>query len=95
MSLTREAVVEAHLGEYKEYSIDVFHMVYFYHFVELMQLTGVSAILRFPMPDLEDDEEGEPSDSDWPTVDTEYVAYIICLSLNMLFFTIYNHNWIN
>nr|WRK57539.1 Pelo protein [Recilia dorsalis] len=31
---------------------------------QLMQLTGVAAILRFPMPDLEDDEDGEESDSD-------------------------------
>lgn len=29
-----------------------------------MQLTGVAAILRFPMPDLEDDEEGDDSESD-------------------------------
>lgn len=29
-----------------------------------MQLTGVAAILRFPLPDLEDEEEGEESDTD-------------------------------
>lgn len=27
------------------------------HFSELSQITGVAAILRFPMPELEDDEE--------------------------------------
>ncbi|XP_054290265.1 protein pelota [Macrosteles quadrilineatus] len=31
---------------------------------QLMQLTGVAAILRFPLPDLEDEEEGEESDTD-------------------------------
>lgn len=31
---------------------------------ELMQLTGVAAILRFPMPDLDDEEEVGGSDSD-------------------------------
>lgn len=31
--------------------------------VELDQLTGIAAILRFPMPELEDESDGE-SDSD-------------------------------
>ncbi|XP_046686902.1 protein pelota-like [Homalodisca vitripennis] len=31
---------------------------------QLMQLTGVAAILRFPMPDLDDEDEREGSDSD-------------------------------
>lgn len=29
-----------------------------------MQLTGVAAILRFPMPDLDDEEDEGGSDSD-------------------------------
>lgn len=34
-------------------------------FAELGQLTGVAAILRFPIPGLDDEEEDEePSDSD-------------------------------
>lgn len=32
----------------------------FFRYTELMQLTGVAAVLRFPMPELED----EPLDSD-------------------------------
>lgn len=31
--------------------------------LELEQLTGIAAILRFPMPELEDESDGE-SDSD-------------------------------
>lgn len=34
-----------------------------YKFSELSQITGVAAILRFPMPELEDEEE-EDSDPD-------------------------------
>lgn len=34
-----------------------------FSFLELSQITGVAAILRFPMPELEDDEE-EDDDSD-------------------------------
>lgn len=34
-------------------------------YLELSQITGVAAILRFPMPELEDDEE---DDSDECTV---------------------------
>jgi len=45
-------------------------MLYFYHFrikcifiyLELSQITGVAAILRFPMPELEDDDEEEDDD---------------------------------
>lgn len=34
-------------------------------FTELDQLTGVAAILRFPMPELEDsDEDGDDANSD-------------------------------
>lgn len=39
----------------------------FFVFIELAQLTGVAAILRFPMPELEDSDDEEPnnqSDSD-------------------------------
>lgn len=32
--------------------------------VELAQLTGIAAILRFPMPELEDDDDEEGNDSD-------------------------------
>jgi len=45
----------------------------FYHFLikfifiylELSQITGVAAILRFPMPELEDDEEEDDDDDDF------------------------------
>lgn len=41
------------------------NIIFFFHFTELAQLTGVAAILRFPMPELEDSEnEEEDSDSD-------------------------------
>lgn len=32
--------------------------------LELSQLTGVAAILRFPMPELEDEDEDEDDDND-------------------------------
>lgn len=31
-------------------------------FLELEQLTGVAAILRFPMPELDEDDESETED---------------------------------
>lgn len=31
-------------------------------FIELEQLTGVAALLRFPMPELEDDNEDSEAD---------------------------------
>lgn len=34
--------------------------------LELSQITGVAAILRFPMPELEDDEEEDDSDECTP-----------------------------
>lgn len=34
-------------------------------FVELEQLTGVAAILRFPMPELEDEESDNDEKADW------------------------------
>lgn len=48
------------------------HYVHYFNFhfknvfihPELSQITGVAAILRFPMPELEDDEEEEDDDSD-------------------------------
>ena len=41
-------------------SLDNFHF-----FTELSQLTGIAAILRFPLPELEDtDEEDDGDDSD-------------------------------
>lgn len=32
------------------------------NFTELDQLTGIAAILRFPMPELEDENDSEDSD---------------------------------
>lgn len=32
--------------------------------IELDQLTGIAAILRFPMPELEDESDGESDSSD-------------------------------
>lgn len=40
-----------------------FGFIVSYTFSELSQITGVAAILRFPMPELEDEEE-EDSDPD-------------------------------
>lgn len=39
-------------------------MILFFNFLELDQLTGIAAILRFPMPELEDEHENESEDSD-------------------------------
>lgn len=33
-------------------------------FAELDQLTGIAAILRFPMPELEDESDGDESEDD-------------------------------
>jgi hypothetical protein len=37
---------------------------WFFEFKELLQLTGIAAILRFPMPDIEDEELSDDSDED-------------------------------
>ena len=37
-------------------------IIWFFLFTELDQLTGIAAILRFPMPELEDDDDNEVSD---------------------------------
>jgi len=39
-----------------------FHIKNIFIYLELSQITGVAAILRFPMPELEDDEEEEDED---------------------------------
>jgi len=41
----------------------IFTLKIFLIYLELSQITGVAAILRFPMPELEDDEEEEDDDS--------------------------------
>lgn len=41
-----------------------FHIKNNFIYLELSQITGVAAILRFPMPELEDDEEEDDDDSD-------------------------------
>jgi hypothetical protein len=50
-------------GERKLLYFQVFTSYNCFSFLELSQITGVAAILRFPMPELEDDEE-EDDDSD-------------------------------
>lgn len=40
------------------------HIKFIFIYLELSQITGVAAILRFPMPELEDDEEEDDDDSD-------------------------------
>lgn len=41
-----------------------FYIKNIFIYLELSQITGVAAILRFPMPELEDDEEEDDNDSD-------------------------------
>lgn len=46
----------------------ILSIVFFFSlFIELSQLTGVAAILRFPMPELEedDDDDDDDDDSEW------------------------------
>lgn len=45
--------------------LDILILTFFiYKITELSQLTGVAAILRFPMPELEDADEDEDDDED-------------------------------
>jgi len=41
-----------------------FHIKNVLIYLELSQITGVAAILRFPMPELEDDEEEDDDDEE-------------------------------
>lgn len=43
----------------------IFHpicIIWYLFFAELAQLTGIAAILRFPMPELEDSDDDEDED---------------------------------
>lgn len=42
--------------------IKIIFIVICCYFLELSQITGIAAILRFPMPELEDDEDDDDSD---------------------------------
>ena len=45
-----------------QHNYNTYQVLYF--ITELDQLTGIAAILRFPMPELEDENDGEDSDDD-------------------------------
>jgi len=50
------------LGNVCKYYVLLFPIKNYFVYLELSQITGVAAILRFPMPELEDDEEEEDDD---------------------------------
>lgn len=56
-----------HVSGERKFIIDFFMntpVIKLFFFLELAQLTGVAAILRFPMPELEDSDNEDDSDGD-------------------------------
>lgn len=56
-----------HVSGERKFIIDFFFdfpVIKSFFFLELAQLTGVAAILRFPMPELEDSDNEDDSDGD-------------------------------
>lgn len=65
------------LGNVSVFIFRCYHFIKISDFPELSQITGVAAILRFPMPELEDDDEEEDDDNECTPLSQSWNIYFV------------------